>query len=76
MSKHKTEYKPPEKQPTSISLDCGCELEVEYLDKDGKELTHKDKKKASYTVYHISYFCEEHDPSLWENYTKDDDNWR
>ena len=57
--KERPEYRPEEQMPDRIDLDCGCELS-----KDMKDST---------THYFVSYFCLEHDPSLWENYAGEDE---
>jgi len=53
------EFRPDEKQPDRIDLPCGCELA-------------KEKMNDKTTYYYVSFFCAEHDPSLWENYAEED----
>ena len=55
------EFRPPKKFPETIDLPCGCELT--------KEMTKGDKGAH----YYVSYFCEEHDPSYWDNYAEDEE---
>ncbi len=53
------EYRPIEKFPDTIYLDCGCILR-------------KEKKGDNKGAYYVESFCEEHDPSYWENYPDED----
>jgi len=53
MTKTRPEYRPTKAFPESIELDCGCILR---------------KEKPTKGAYFMETFCEEHDPSLWENY--------